>query len=110
MSYGDAGFGASGSPNQGFITKTGARSFSITMDYEDINWSKQFKGRNYWQQFAITLLHEYHHAYDMLTCKCANPHVGKKLTRQQYEDETQRKADDDFDFLFGGANAACLAD
>ena len=108
--YGDAGFGASGSPNQGFITKTGARSVSITMDYEDINWSKQFKGRNYWQQFANTLLHEYHHAYDMLTCKCANPHVGKKLTRQQYEDETQRKADDDFDFLFGGANAACLAD
>ena len=44
VSYGDAGFGASGSPNQGFITKTGARSFSITMDYEDINWSKQFRG------------------------------------------------------------------
>ena len=46
----------------------------------------------------------------MLSCKCANPHVGKKLTRQQYEDETWQKADEDFDHLFGGANAACLAD
>ena len=80
------------------------------MDFEDINWSKQFKGRNYWQQFANMLLHEYHHAYDMLICSCSDPDVRLKLTGQQYEDETWRKADEDVDRLFGGANAACLAD
>ena len=80
------------------------------MDFEVIKANAPIELRNYWQQFARVLLHEYHHAYDMLSCKCANPHVGKKLTRQQYEDETWRKADEDFDLFFGGANAACLAD
>ena len=109
VSYGDAGTGDDGNPAQGWAVRTGA-SVSITMDFEDIKYNGGEVGRNYWRQFARVLLHEYHHAYDMLSCKCANPHVGKKLTRQQYEDETWRKADDDFDLLFGGANAACLAD
>ena len=110
VSYGDAGFGSMGSPRQGHITKTLGASVSITMDFEDIRRNTLFTPRNYWQQFARVLLHEYHHAYDILSCKCANPHVGKKLTRQQYEDETWRKTNEDFDLLFGGANAACLAD
>ncbi len=110
VSYGDAGFGSMGSPRQGHITKTLGASVSITMDFEDIRRNTLFTPRNYWQQFARVLLHEYHHAYDILSYKCANPHVGKKLTRQQYEDETWRKTNDDFDLLFGRANAACLAD
>ena len=109
VSYGDAGIGDNGNPAQGRAVYTGA-SVSITMDFEVIKENAPGKLRNYWQQFANVLLHEYHHAYDMLSCKCGDPDVWLKLTRQQYEDETWRKADEDFDRFFGGANAACLAD
>ena len=109
VSYGDAGIGDNGNPAQGRAVYTGA-SVSITMDFEVIKENAPGKLRNYWQQFANVLLHEYHHAYDMLSCKCGDPDVRLKLTRQQYEDETWRKADEDFDRFFGGANAACLAD
>ena len=109
VSYGDAGIGDNGNPAQGRAVYTGA-SVSITMDFEVIKENALGKLRNYWQQFANVLLHEYHHAYDMLSCKCGDPDVRLKLTRQQYEDETWRKADEDFDRFFGGANAACLAD
>ena len=109
VSYGDAGTGDDGNPAQGRAVRTGA-SVSITMDFEDIKFYGDQVGRNYWRQFARVLLHEYHHAYDILFCSCSDPHVRAKLTRQQYEDETWRKADEDLDLLFGGANAACLAD
>ena len=109
VSYGDAGTGYNGNPAQGRAARTGA-SVSITMDFEAIKESATQELRNYWQQFANVLLHEYYHAYDMLFCSCSDPDVRFKLTRQQYEDETQRKADEEFDRLFGRANAACLAD
>ena len=110
VSYGDAGTGYNGNPAQGRAVRTGARSVSITMDFEAIKYNGGEVGRNYWRQFAKVLLHEYHHADDMLSCKCSDPDVWFKLTRQQYENETEEKALADLDFLFGGANAACLAD
>lgn len=109
VSYGDAGTGYNGNPAQGRTARNGA-SVSITMDFEVIKENAPEELRNYWQQFANVLLHEYHHAYDMLLCRCSDPDVRFKLTRQQYENDTQRKADEDFDRLFGRANAACLAD
>ena len=110
VSYGDAGTGYNGNPAQGRTVRTGARSVSITMDFEAIKYNGGEVGRNYWRQFAKVLLHEYHHADDMLSCKCSDPDVWFKLTRQQYENETEEKALADLDSLFGGANAACLAD
>lgn len=113
VGYGDATVAIHESPTETRMVraygKTEWRSASakITLDHDMIAARAASNGKPYWDEFAITLLHEYHHARDMFTCLCGNPHEVRDppMTRQQYEQATDYAATADY-----GRIAECLPD
>ena len=80
---------------------------AITINGDLIASVARRRRTSYWYEFAHTLLHEYHHARDMLDCSCGNPHEepDPPMSVADYERATDSQAVKDRNEI-----ASCLPD
>ena len=81
----------------------------ITMYYQNNADAARDRGVSFWPVFAEVLLHEHHHALDMINCGCNNPDESAEMTPIAYELATAAKAAADYARLFSGKES-CFTD